>query len=151
MEFIGFLGAALLLALALLPHACRWEPAQIPASAGRWYSCSGSEPGRPRWALAAVHLLTAGGLRIAGGLCALWGAAQLVRDPRRSFRSWVGQLREAGGVLGSLDARLRRMPRLMALALALVLLSLLYVLARSLILGANVVEFDALSYHFPRR
>lgn len=141
MGFIGLLGATLILALAI---AGRWFPAGTEEDLGErcavvfllWFAILVGLD----WALAGLHLLTAPALYVAAAACALTGGTALVRRRRRS----------PGGGSARLEARLRGLDPVMKTALALCFLSTLYLVARSVILGGWVVEFDALSYHFPK-
>ncbi len=152
MVFLGFLGAALLLALAISTH---FGPEATRNDVGErcavvvllWFAILLGF----NWILALLHLLTAGSLRLCALTSAILGGLVLIRrwrrNPEHGKAPVVDQLKSK---FQAMFKRLENGSHLMRAAWSVVALSLIYVLARGLILGGSVNEFDSLSYHLPK-
>jgi hypothetical protein len=148
MGFLAFLGSTLLLALGLLP----WLTPEVPEQdRGErcalaflvWFAILVAL----NWGLAGLHLLAAGPLYVSSAICAMTGGGLLLRRRGGSRLRWP---RAAPGVLGLLQEWLLSLSPLMRVAVLLMAGNLIYLGVRSFTLGAQVMEFDALSYHFPK-
>lgn len=152
MGFLGFLGATLLLALVIRSH---FDPEGTQNDFGErcavvlllWFAILVGF----NWVLAALHLLTAGSLRLGALACAVSGGFLLIqrwrRDPEHGKAPIAHQLSSS---FKKVYEPLENLPPLAYAVMSVAALSLIYVLARSLILGGSVNEFDAVSYHLPK-
>ena len=152
MAFLGFLGATLVLALAI---RSRFEPEATRNDFGKrfavllllWFAILVGL----NWLLVLSHLLTVTSLRFGAIACAVSGGLIMLRhrrqDPEHGSISAFDQISSG---FEKACGQLKKQPPLMHAVLSVVALSLLYVLVRGLILGGSVNEFDAISYHLPK-